>query len=182
MRCHESRRLNRFGSWAGGRNPCERRTAELGRAPRPDIPPLLMDSTPSPGPQIEKQARPGSCTRSRPSPSWRGTFGARRPSPCVPRIGSHQGGRDPAQASPGSCREGGARAPPPPTAWGWHRSRTPRGGRAQAGAGCGGSPPDVEAWRNHLRKRDTGWPSLCRKPALKLAQNTPSPEADRLTQ
>lgn len=37
-----SLRVNGFGSWAGGRSPC----GSCGPAPHPDIPSLLMDSTP----------------------------------------------------------------------------------------------------------------------------------------
>lgn len=78
-RYNESPGSNRIGSWADGRDPCESRTAEFGRSPHaesqpppPHAPPLLIDSTPSPGPQTENQTRVRSCTQSGTTPFLRG--------------------------------------------------------------------------------------------------------------
>lgn len=113
-----SLRVNGFGSWAGGRSPCGSR----GPAPHPDIPSLLMDSTPFQDhkwkSRHDRDPAHGAVHSFLEKQSLSGRGG---PSPCVPRIWSHQGGRDPAQASPGSCWKGGA-APPLRAAWGWHCS------------------------------------------------------------
>lgn len=161
MRWSESRRFNSIGSWAGGRNPCERgrRSSAGPRAPcpspQPHIPPLLIDSTPSPGPPNGKPDRTA-VLHGEPSNSFPENtvpFGAREQIPLGPASGY---------------------------AWRWleMQSLGPSPGDLCPGLG---QAVEAEAWREHAseRKRRGAQPSPGSGLETSLASTRPNPEADK---